>query len=235
MSARRASRVRILAVVALLAAPLSGCLTIGLVLEAKGDLGHQARIKGIQSAWIEGHDLVLQLKVDPTGPADPRDIRFRVPVHRIGDYSYRPGGGDYQDGDLKLEDSRDGCFEAPDRPLPDSRPLAIRTLRTRYEALEPALRTLPTGVHVVALSFDRKPTEGGWEWGDEAPAVRFDRTMTTALVSRPADGSEKHTLISGFTEQSQQQWGLLLLTPLSVAGDVVTLPLQIVAMFLGGC
>jgi hypothetical protein len=223
-----------LAAVAILAAPLCGCLTIGLVTEAKGDLGHQARVKGIRSAWTEEKDLVLQMSVDPTGPADPRDVRYRVPVESIGHYGMRQLGGAYQDGALKLDQAEVGCFQPPDQSIESDARLPIRTLRVRYEDLEPALRTLPVGVHVLALSFDRKTPAADAEWG-EADAVAFDRKTTTALVAREPDGSARHTLIYGFSEQTKKQWALLLLMPLTVAGDVVTLPLQIIAVFSGGC
>ena len=222
------------AALAILGAPLCGCLTFGLVSEAKGDFGHQARVRGIRSAWTEGKDLVLQMSVDPTGPADPREVRYRVPVEGIGRYSMPPPGGAYQDGALKLDRADVGCFEAPDRSIAGDARLTIRTLRVRYEDLEPALRTLPPGVHVLALSFDGKMAAADAEWG-EADAVVLDRKTTTALVTRDADGSTRHMLIHGFSEQAKKNWALLLLMPLSVAGDAVTLPLQIVAVLFGDC
>lgn len=218
----------------LLSVPSLGCLTSNLFFEAKGGVPHQAKITAIQSASVQGDKLLLRVEIDPSGRAAPRDAQLRIPIAHIG--SFVSSGSGYEVGNVALESRELACLESPDFSSIGSTSLRIRGLRVKsYEDFESALKALPVGVHVVALTFDDQAQDGQSSWTEGDEATLDHRSSTTVLVMRGDDGSTKHTMIWGFDEQPKKRRALLLLTPLTVVGDIVTFPLQLLAALIVDC
>lgn len=213
----------------------AGCLTIGVVNEALGNFPHEAKIKSIRGALTQGDDLIVHVDVKTRGRNGAQDVLLRVPISKIGSYQFVPRSAPFEEGNLKLTPRATGCFETAKSLPVDSKRLPIEKVTVRHQGeLDGLVSLLPVGVHVLAVTFESKPSEREPRFV-EAESAELPKNASMALAVRNVDGHSQSEIIWGFEKQPSMQGAWLLLIPLTVVGDVVTLPLQIVAAFIGGC
>jgi hypothetical protein len=215
------------------AALCSGCLTFGVIQRSAGRTDRDARITEVRQSATLGHDLFLRLGVQSHKHPETRMVVLRVPFDEIGRLPFNEKGEPQPSaGAVRLEVDEllfqpPGVgYWVPDGEIPTgSSPVQAEYVEFGWDSLETRLAALPSGIHVlIVLDIDsyREQLAG--------PVLRNGAVPAGAhvVLARRVEVNEPETShLWSFNEARKKNRAWLLLTPLTVAGDIATCPFQL--------
>jgi hypothetical protein len=208
-----------------------GCLTSGVIYESgKGDsaLGW---VTAIQTAQLSGDELFLTINARRPSDSPPvwqtLIVRTRLSeIESIGPTDLAPANPPIHKSPSRLKVRVKTARSIPD----DARPVPVIPITlSDVSELPEFVNQLPNEVHVLLVSIR---TYDQLERNPQSLGMIHPHSHSTLLsLVRPSDKGELEIgLTKGFKDKSKKRRAWLLLTPLTVAADVVTFPLQLLAI-----
>lgn len=233
------TRTRNLDIVAALALLLatSGCLTTRVIDRAFDRYPTHARITEVKGAATLNADLYLVLgltseKFDSTGT-----VMLKIPLRDIGAGRSSVRATSIEQDGLQLRAPYVGTFE-PTSALPAAAtPVTIHEVpndpsKAHYDLeldMEDWIYSRPPGIYVMVVPYFLEDTETKLK-SSPLPIGTIPRNGYLLVVRRDADHAPRKQRMWGFDEYTKKRRALLFLTPLTVVGDIVTFPFQLIYM-----
>lgn len=201
----------------------TGCLTSSLIYWTDEDHPGFKRIAGIEKALLDSENLFLVLAKESADQSAELPVVLRI---RLRDLSFQEVTDPactarrhaYQEVRIKVR---------PLEEMPvDARPIPIRDATVSHgEELKHLVATLPDEPQLIVL----KDMHGvGF-----TSLHNFDDP--TLLLVLPSAGVREVALMTDYKENRWKRRPWLLLTPVTLAGDVITFPLQLMAHLAIDC
>lgn len=207
-----------------------GCLTAGVVYQAKGGTPRTARIEEVTAAAIRDDQVYLKLDLRRLDEKKAEAVVLRIPISEIGSPAH-PRGPELQGDQMRLSPALFGYFEKTREFPPDAVPLTVDTIRFGNLNDPGWLQDLGGGVHVIRVRpRDVETLVRGPAAGTDPSSFLMSQVY---VVMSDAEG-QRETELGYFEERGRKQPAWYLLTPLSAVGDLVTLPVQIIAILVKG-
>ena len=205
-------------------------LTKGVVDRASGRTPWYADITQIKQSGTVGDTLFLQLELRSRERPASGTVLLRVPFEDIGTYRHGEPAGPLERDSLRLQAPALGYLEAGTALPDDARPIEVEYVDVRsQQALEDRVYTLPFGIHVLIV-LDIYSSAGR----TATPLVQRDGVVPerahVLLVRRIPDGAPRQFPLRAFNEARHKNRAWLLLTPLTIVGDIVTSPIQLLIL-----
>ena len=136
----------------------------------------------------------------------------KLPLHHVTTSSLRPGG-----------------------QLPmDTQPLQVQAVQVvSLTEVTDLARSQGPGLHVFSVTYSPPPSKR------EQPKSSTGRALPSgpilAVVQMTPNGEPEPVLVADVHEKTHHHGAWILMTPLAVAGDIVTFPLQLIGGLIIGC
>ncbi len=217
------TRVRCVAVpgTAILAAlATTGCLTAGIIWEAREPSRHHRTITGVTGATVDGDHVTIGLEVHRDKLTKPEHLSVEIPLRK---FDWKPEnivqGAPEVPGIVFARPPKRGVRKSSSAPSKGTTLEVEPVDLTRLQDLAAVRDGLAPGIHVLTLQYTAKPG---------TPAVSIPAFLDTR------EGHEPYgVVLSDLPDARTHRKFLLLLLPLSVPADVLTLPLQLLVFATG--
>jgi hypothetical protein len=229
---RAGTRLLLPALVCSTALTAVGCFTSSVLDRARDGDPELVPVERFERAATKDEQLYLLLDVRNTRSNHVHSVVLRIPFGEIGLRRY-PDEPSFRDGGLTLLPPLTGYLERGNAVPTDAEPLPIEQLTfPTFADREDYLKGL-TGIHVLRTTVIETDQALGLAPGPEDRR----RNESGVLIVRGARGQDpQESAVGSFTEAPKGHAAWYLLTPLSVVGDAVTSPVQLIAIILaGGC
>jgi hypothetical protein len=202
-------------------------LTKGVVDRAAGRAPWYADITQVKESGTVGDTLFLVLGLRSRERPALGTVLLRVPLEDVGTYRHSEPAEPLQSDSLRLQAPALGYLENRTSLPDDAQTIAVEYIDLCSEqALEDRIYTLPLGIHVLIVldiysCADRRtnpPVQGDGVVPERAHVL---------LVRRIPDAAPRTFPLWAFNEARKKNRAWLLLTPLTIVGDIVTSPIQL--------
>lgn len=236
MNPRAASTSR--ALFALLLLPTTaGCMTTGVVNKALDRYPTTAYIRKIERAALDRNDLYLLLDVESLKFKATGRVLLKVPIQDIGEGGMSEGADSFAGGGLQLKAPYVGVFQTSMDIPSQAEPVTIHNVPVDpgedYDDPELAMAdwiyTRSPGIYVMNVPYFLEDTQTR-ESTPPLPAGEIERNGYLLIVRREKDHAPREQRMWGFSEYTRKRRSLLFLTPLTVVGDIVTFPFQLLSL-----
>ena len=205
----------------------SSCMTMGVVHRSAGMSPWYARITQVYQSATLGNDLFLQLGVQSHDYPNTRAVVLRVPFKEIGHYRENTSAVRLDVDNLRFQPPHVGYWVEGGMIPADASPIQVEYVDlSSSEALDHHLASLAPGIHVLITldvhTYQDRLTQ---------PPIPHDGAVPSGahiVVANRIDGvagADSH--LWSFNEARKRNHAWLLLTPLTVIGDIVTSPIQL--------
>ena len=205
---------------ALIVSLTTSCLmTKGVINKANDKYPPYVDITRIVSAATFNETLFLTLEVQSRRPSPSQTVLFTIPFEDIGGVRHGPPGTALTLEGISLQAPALGYVSSTDH-LPEGASFQAIEFFNANQDLTDRISSLPTGIHVlVQPDFD----SGAYRRTD-ASAPTIVKVLVVQIIP---DLSPRHAILRPFSEVPKKRRAWLFMTPLTIVGDIVTAPFQL--------
>lgn len=212
----------------------SSCMTFSVTDLANRPHYTLAPIVRISGAARTLYSLFVSFDVAATDRSDASSYTLEFPLNLPEVAAMNPEAPDLDVDGLELHHVPAANLRSEALPPPDSREIPILPITVWNMKQVPILaREIGPGLHVFSVTY--APTIAPKSQPKQSSGRALPSGSILAVVEVSPQGKPEPVLVADVHQKTHTHGAWILLTPLSVAGDVVTFPFQLIAALMIEC
>jgi hypothetical protein len=225
---------RILLVTVALAMPTMACFTFSVTKLANRPHYSLAPIVRIAGASRTVDSLFVTLEVESSGESGPSAYTLEIPLNMPELAVQNEQAPPVMVDGLGLHHVTTANLSVGGQVPAGTQAIPIQTVTVANLAeVTDLARQHGSGLYVFSVTYSPTPSNRHQPKPSSGRALPYGPILT--VVQMAPKGEPEHVLVADVHEKTHTHGAWILLTPLAVAGDIVTFPLQLIAGLIIGC